>query len=252
MAEAKNSAVVYFRKQNKEGLEALTHYAHAHLPESLHKLRVALKKVKAVLCLLTLADNDFKLKKEYAPYKKLFDQSGDIREEHLLRDSLKTVSEQLAKKSEAKLGKLNRRFEKNAAAHRSGLLQKSISLIPFFEKIKPGHVKKFCFRQWKRARKIAKDAKGDAALHELRKELKLLLYCSSLLSKAELEKHFTSKRLKRVDALQNAIGQLHDKVMLLKALKAESDVSRVLIKNLKAERNNRRKKAKGQLTKLFK
>ena len=49
-------------------------------PEDFHKLRVEIKKLRAVLTLVNWSEKNFKRKKFLKSYKKLFKQAGKVRD----------------------------------------------------------------------------------------------------------------------------------------------------------------------------
>src|SRR5436190_20764312 len=51
-----------------------------YTPETFHKLRVEIKKLNALFDLIDFCSKDFKRKKTFRPYHKIFRQAGKVRE----------------------------------------------------------------------------------------------------------------------------------------------------------------------------
>ena len=90
---------------------------------TIHKLRVEIKKLRAFLNLISFYSNNFKRKKAYKPFKKLFKQAGKVRElqleikilkkyklDNLTIDYSESICKLLSVEKEIFFSMLNRRF----------------------------------------------------------------------------------------------------------------------------------------------
>ena len=73
----------YYLAQHNLCRKHLRAYTKRKSAENLHQLRVAIKKMRAVLKMLSKLNSHFEYRPVFLPYKNIFMQAGAIREESL-------------------------------------------------------------------------------------------------------------------------------------------------------------------------
>ena len=222
-ASPRVSAADYFVLQHRLFKRALNAYARKKNNDSLHQLRVAIKKMNALLILLHKLNPDFDYEAAYVPYKNIFKRAGFIREEILQSERLKQGSENKQGKRVrvAILSKLNTELFRVSKAE----LVNAGKALPFIQsalgKLKQKEIIKYCEKLFAKVEAKWKNTTRNAEIHKFRKHLKQLLYCSHLLSQKQRDELISSKKHKRIDKLQEAIGQWHDNILLLNKISGE-------------------------------
>lgn len=198
----------YLAKRDKQWQQELKAFGASHDEESIHRLRVAIKKMKA-FARFSKACSGKNAVKDLNLLKKMFRQAGTIRDAgnhlHLLEhfhpapEFYKQEQEQLqSAATETFIGHI-RQYRKQGNKARRRLLADVHA------------IRLDCVRDWYAAQLIAISvlltASGDR-LHKARKQIKDLLYVMGLLP----SRLVTELRLNRdyLDQLQEAIGQWHD------------------------------------------
>jgi len=182
--------------------------------EALHKFRVGIKKLRAMLYLFEIADTDSSLMKSFKPVRKIFKHAGVIRDAH--------INLLLAKQYKLK----NDLFESSQRqVIESGIIDFRTNSEEYFKTLKDGHKK---IR--KQLNKLSdKDIAGyyqqqleqvaanmavlqfNEDLHTSRKLIKILIYNKKLAVDA-LEGTITLN-LAYLDKLQETIGKWHDNIV---------------------------------------
>jgi len=182
--------------------------------EHLHKFRVQIKKLRAMLALFGTTSNDPGLLKTFKPVKRIFRRAGNIREAH--------INLELSERYHLK----NERFENSQQQIiEEGTTEFRVKGDEFFKDIKDAHKKVKKQLQKVSDAQIAEYYKnqletisaGLAAtgfnedLHTTRKLIKILVYNHKLAGEA-LEGKITFN-LDYLDELQEAIGKWHDNLV---------------------------------------
>ena len=247
------SAAEYFMEQRKVCLKALRTYNRKRDPENLHGLRVAIKKMRAVLWMLHKLLDDFDFENSYAAYKKIFRQAGAIREELLYRDKIWGD----AKKTRAKFANsppINR-LNKELALESPAFLKASTDALRIIQlnlrALDKAKIFPYCKKLLKATKRKWRRVHKHSEFHPFRKHLKQFLYSVHLLSAKEKVMLLTGKENKRIDKLQDLIGQWHDnKLLLAKIERAEIKVGAPFLGSLKIETKKLVKEINNQGNKL--
>ena len=205
----------YLAKKDKQWQQELEAYGHSRDPEAIHRLRLAVKKIKA-FAQFSSACSGRDTMKDFNLLKKMYRQAGVIRDAgnhlYLLEQAhpapafLKQEQEQLRQDAAES-------FINHIGTYRKKGKKAARRMLTDVRTIRLG-----CVKDWYAAEliKIAilLNASGDE-LHQARKEIKSLLYMLSLLP-SRLVKEL---RLDRdyLDKLQDAIGQWHDALIVTTA-----------------------------------
>ncbi len=223
MKKKKVDIAGFYAQQKEVCLQCLSSYNGSK--EQLHRLRVAIKKIKAVFKLANALDKRVKYDKAFAPYRAVFKAAGPIREEQLLHEELKALIKTGQVKSHAAIiNRLNQQFGKQIAGYidnisqRAEKAEKSLHALPEME------VAGYCGSLLKKLHKRWPKLQTKKDYHEVRKELKQLQYCVQLLSKSERKDVISAKKLLRLDELQETIGKWHDNVLILVRLSQDKEI----------------------------
>lgn len=213
----------FYAQQKEICLQCLSSYSGSK--EQLHRLRVAIKKIKAVFKLTNAVHKKFKYKKAFAPYRAVFKTAGLIREEQLLEEKLKgLIKTGKAQQRAAVINRLNQQFRKQIAGFVTGM-GKTPKTKDALGSLSGKKVANYCSALLKKIQKRWLKLKSEKDFHEMRKELKQLQYCVQLLPKKQREEIISSKKLERLDELQDTIGKWHDNVLVLDKLSQNEEVN---------------------------
>lgn len=205
----------YLAKKGKEWESHLQAFDRTHEQEALHRLRIAVKKIKAFARMAEACSGPGALK-DFHLFKKMFRQAGTIRDAgnrlqllehfHAAPDGYKKEQQRL-KETETTV------FIEHIAQYRKKGRRAGRRLLTDVHSIRTG-----CIRGWYGRQLIdigvLLTASGDR-LHKARKLIKELLYVNGLLptrltAELGLDKEY-------LDRLQDAIGQWHDSTVVVSA-----------------------------------
>lgn len=198
----------YLEKKDKQWQQELDAYGASRDPEAIHRLRIAVKKIKAVArfaqdCGGRDAMKDFNL------LKKMYRQAGAIRDagNHLvLLERVQTAPEFFKREQQQVQQEASDVFVDSIKAYRKKGKKAARRLLADVRSVPVD-----CIKDWYAAEliKIAilLNASGDE-LHDARKGLKTLLYVYSLLP-SRVARELSLDR-EYLDQLQDAIGEWHD------------------------------------------
>lgn len=182
--------------------------------EDIHSLRVEMKKLIALAQLVKAANPDFHRKKMLAPYIGFFDQAGQIRDIQLHINLLNTY--ELTHALPGYLSNAELRLTNEMRKLQALICKAAIKKIRQAEKAFTSGIKKvskkkalaFLTRNQSQIEEIlvTKSIQEDG-LHELRKQIKNVMYLSPLLMPNHLQRGL-------FDPLQERIGQWHDLVVI--------------------------------------
>lgn len=203
----------YLAKRGNEWKDQLQAFDQTHEQETLHRLRVAIKKIKA-FARLSEACSGKKAVKDLKLLKKMFRQAGVIRDAdnrmHLL-DHFHAAPEAYRQQHRQRQATDTSVFLDQVRQYRKKGKKASRRLLTDLHAI---HTP--CIRAWYAARlveiSVLLTASGDR-LHKARREIKELLYVLKLLPSRLSE----GLRLDEdyLDQLQDAIGKWHDAAMVV-------------------------------------
>ncbi|MDQ3021977.1 MAG: CHAD domain-containing protein [Bacteroidota bacterium] len=195
-------------------LDKLEEYESIPEQETLHNIRVELKKIKTIFHLINFCSKNFNASKEYKPLNKIFREAGKIRKVYLteklfLEHRIKFVKEATNINIE---NKLIYEFRQNISRYKNNIGKNYKSLEKNFYKVDIN-----CYRKYLDIKKHKADITiyadtDESELHEARKIIKEIIYLSNISPSAK-------KNINPLyDEIQNVIGRWHDKQMLMKWL----------------------------------
>lgn len=193
----KKIAIKYFTTEWQDMRAQLHNYLETLDQEDLHRFRVQVKKLKALLVLCSYRRNGRQLKGYFKPVKNVFQQAGELRNAYIS-------------------GKMDPQAENLTTAMRNlrscavDFLKCSANVRRRIKKrlrrIRQRNVRRFYEKQLRFAAGVLSEHFSAERLHECRKRIKLLRYNYPLV-RGELPFRLDTAYL---DELQEAIGQWHD------------------------------------------
>src|SRR5574337_777295 len=208
-----SALVKYARKQFGVLEKTLSEYDGSD-PDVLHDLRVAIKKIRALLHLADFSTGKKKLKKARKKLKEIFHEAGRLRDRDVLRD--------LLKKNKIDETWIDARKAKPVSAKEVLLFMKlfrtNLQAVPKLDEKVEDYLQHF---NKKDEKEFISDRHGKLIanvtpvhlpdLHENRKILKEMMYVMDVKAKKKSD-------YKKYDDLQKRIGEWHDKEMLIDML----------------------------------
>ncbi|HLX93078.1 MAG TPA: CHAD domain-containing protein [Puia sp.] len=205
----------YIRKLEREAIDQLKAIAHSTDEESIHRFRIAIKKMKALQSLL----KDFKKKNFIRPVKKAFKATGGVRDignaNAIELDHFK-LSTRTSQKRKSEFEAEYRKLARHILEYKPCFAK---TKKKFTRQIGGVHMKMLKNHFGKELAKIPRlIVRNDIeAIHESRKKLKNLFYLHNMLPEPLQRK--LNIRIKYIDDLQDKIGKWHDLVQAEPMLK---------------------------------
>ena len=213
----------YFLEQQKLCCRYLRAYGLRRSAENLHQLRVSIKKIRALLKMLNKLDSNFEYRKNFSPYRNIFRKAGAIREESLHVEKLNEDKRHQPKPSVQKnIDKLKEGLVKSIPASLMGISKVQDTIVNCFGKVDRKEILPYCARLFRHFESNWKKMQTEEDLHTFRKRLKHFIYCSQLLTEAEMGELASEKKFRNLDELQDIIGKWHDNVLLLNKVSKEN------------------------------
>lgn len=223
----------------------LQRYEQRTNPDTLHRIRVELKKIKALFHLVGFCTDDFNARKKYKPLKKIFKMAGCIREFDVVVqmlhkykiDSIRYDSHSVAERKKESIAC----FRKNIFSYRHKVSRCYKKMSTYFNEVNLKCSKKYilCVDKDLKQRLFPRIRAGR--LHESRKLLKEIIYLSPLYT-------YNAVGAKYYHELQDVIGDWHDKQMLINVLENDrSCPNPKVIKKLKMDSFNDLRRIKSGL-----
>ncbi|WP_157977294.1 CHAD domain-containing protein [Taibaiella helva] len=219
----------YLDKEWQLAINGLESFVREGKGKALHRFRVQVKKIKALIQLLTYKRKKSRIKKAFKPLRCLFQQAGKIRDAQLLLDlggAHHAAGTLLHEQKQAMA----------AAAHdlrskaKTSLRQVKKSRCKLLRQLTKMHQHRIRIFYQDQLRIITEELSGKGAagrLHNCRKQIKALLYNDKLVHKA-LDVRLNRPYLK---TLEKAIGSWHDHQLVARRLPALKARSRGLLKH---------------------
>lgn len=200
----------YYKDLSKKINKRLKKSAAKFDEEDYHKLRVSIKKLKALLLVVEFCNQDFKSKKYLKPAEKVFNQAGIIREFQIEQSFLKenknySVHHYLTD-LEKKIKKGKQIFTALLNTDLKREFRKSLKDIrPFIKNISEEEVNAFIIKQSHELNDLSQQKfLNTKQVHELRKKIKVDFYARKALNLHGLN-NFDEE-----NNFQELLGQWHD------------------------------------------
>lgn len=200
----------YFKKLTKNINKVLKKPDDEYGEEDYHQLRVGIKKMNALLGLIKFCSENFKRKRYFKPVKKIFKQSGRVREWQLEEAALGNCT---SYSPEHYLREVNTRIKKeqdnfhyiNNKKLKKKRKKSFKKIAPFLKHIHKKEVNIYIEKERKKTNDlIQQKSLKPMQVHELRKRLKVDFYNRKSLALA------CNDNLTEEDNFQELLGKWHD------------------------------------------
>ena len=183
-----------------------------HDTETLHQVRVDIKKIKAVLKLIDDSRKKFRSHRRFLPFRAIFRKADAIRQSEVLASLLSKYPEEGRQLPQAEHPSLEA-FESKVPNYLQTVKAQSKKLKPYLKKIKRHDLGRYLKHQYQKIESKLYPHLALKDIHKTRKSIKAALFIAGSTD------HLKKKKEKFFDTLQGAIGDLHDKQLLLQLLK---------------------------------
>jgi CHAD domain-containing protein len=216
----------WFAEQHRVTVLHLRKYEKKKDPEAMHQVRVSMKKIRVYLGFLeTYGRHRKQTRKIHRQLNKFFREAGCMREIQvhlywLVKHHKQAIASRLKLKSQ--LRKKENAFIRqipSIISELDSLFSSAITCHP--ANLGSGKAKKFLDRSFDHVCRVLFTKPGPEEWHELRKKIKLVLYCRNWLDEEALRSHVIFSYLSDLDHLQDHIGKWHDLLLLSHLLQAE-------------------------------
>lgn len=198
----------------------LRRYGKSPEPETLHKIRVEIKKIKAVLRLTDSCTKNFHVRRHFVPLRLIFRKAGRIREPELIygllsRYEITDVPDSLVPQSLME-DALSKEFHERIPSYITTVDKREEKIRKYLCKIPNRDVSKYLKKKKGEFRSLVISKWNRGTLHKARKVAKEIIYLSAV----------TKKTRKDLDPFYNKMqgltGQWRDKQLLMPIVKASS------------------------------
>ncbi len=222
----------YTDKQLRTLHRLLKEYAVLHDTETLHKIRVDIKRIKAALKLLGYRSPRFNTHRHYLPFRDIFRKANQIREPELMvkllmaykiegiaGEHLLTARAPLITSFRKKIPSFAEKIRKSEETLQAPIRSVRVPLFRRYLKVTAGRIQKRLY------------PKPDfRSIHGTRKKIKQLIYLSAVYQ------GMRRKDYRFYRTIEQTIGQLHDKQVLVDFLRKHTKaVGSAAIKTLQDE-----------------
>lgn len=202
----------------QELVDRLHFFINYQEEETIHEIRVEIKKVKAVLTLLGHSHKKFNSHKVFLPFRNIFREAGAIREPIVQQTILSKNQTPPLKNRKPTLikGEPVEKFLDDVPFFIEGILGTWKKIKPLVRKESRKDFNEFAKKKKKEIKKALLPSPEMENIHNTRKNIKAILYLSKIknyLSKAEA---------KFYHEMEETIGQWHDKQVLQSNLKNQN------------------------------
>jgi CHAD domain-containing protein len=212
-------SLVKFSKYLIQDLVDRLHFFQSYQEEeTLHDIRVEIKKVKAVLSLLGYSHKKFKNRKSFLPFRNVFRKAGAIREPIVLHSILndKQQSELKSRHPSIVKGAGVEAFLDDTPFFIEGILSAWTKIKPWVRKESRKDFNAFIKKKKKEIERGLFPTPDMDTIHTTRKNIKALLYLS------KIKNELTKEEETFYHEMEQTIGQWHDKQVLQANLKNQN------------------------------
>lgn len=219
-------------------------------PQTLHQIRIELKRIKTVYRLLDFYIPRFKYSKEYKPLRKIFRQAGYIRNTDILHQlHIKYKIKKQEKNMLEMIRKENKQiaeFRQNVAEYIKIIEKQEVRTKKYSKELNSRELRDYYVRKDNALHRKLSQRFNEDKLHALRKRCKEIIYLSKMGDDKKSVGH-----LKLYMKLQDLIGQWRDKKILIESLKENNaNANKKSIPKLKTDCEHDLKKIKPLTVKL--
>ena len=168
------SLIAHLKKYNKRRDE-----------ESLHNIRVDVKKIKSVLELVNYSDKGFKAHQCYIPFRTIFRRAGALRDPEIQAGLLLRYNIEGVKVNKRTDNNIIKAFVEDTRQFVNKILEQEKSVKPLIRKVTKHELKDFVKRKNRQIEKVITSRPKIAELHKIRKAMKLVIYLSEVHTSAK-------------------------------------------------------------------
>jgi CHAD domain-containing protein len=207
----------YFNELWDEMESSLHHFLEDGEQEKLHRFRVQIKKIRALLLLLDTALYQKTLSKKFKPVRKIFKQGGVIREAYIniqLSSHYELKNEDFIQEQVDAMEKAIIEFRDNGKKFFKTIKDVHDELETELQAIDDDQVSEFYKKELEQIALVLSTNQFDDELHNCRKRIKNLVYNRKIAGKA-LEDSSLDLNSEYLDKLQGLIGEWHDTILAI-------------------------------------
>ncbi|HZV68813.1 MAG TPA: CHAD domain-containing protein [Saprospiraceae bacterium] len=200
-----------------------------------HKLRLEIKKLNSLLMLINKCSKDFKYKKTFKPFEKIFNQAGNVRELEIESSMMRKyfpVPALKAYKDNLKKSKLDERSSFFTTIHlitQSDLEKKYSRIKHFLSRVNKKETLKYLNKNQRNIENLLHTSVLETEqVHELRKGLKDYNYCRKSLNVEDKFRTFPYQ-----EKLIILLGKWHDGRVIIRHLSKDADDIKLMPRELK-------------------
>jgi CHAD domain-containing protein len=211
----------FAHRQFKSLISDLKKYRDDKKSETLHKIRVDIKKLKAILGVVNASEKRFKAHKNFIPLRSISRKAAEIRDREVqaqLLTKVKMDKDEL-RPGDANVKKLITSFESNIPSFIKTAKRKRNKLEPDLKQVKKNDLTRYLHKKRNEIQSQLFPRPKMRYIHKTRKVVKEVVYLS------EADGKLTRKEIEFYNRMQDMIGTLHDKQVLLQLLKKQNDQS---------------------------
>jgi len=207
----------YAKRRFKSLSDHLDNYAHKPRPELLHKVRLLIKEIKALLNASAFCVEGFNARQRFRPFRSIFRMAGEIRQAEVLDELFRIYKINTEDVAKSKILSADRNlvslFQKRLPEFILATEDNQEKIIDSIKNVRYSCFKKYLNRKKREVKKELFPQLNKRDLHDTRKMLKEIIFLSPMAKK-------TREKLDPFyDKLQALIGQWHDKQTVLMLLK---------------------------------
>lgn len=200
--------------------------------EAIHKIRVAIKKIRALFCIIeAVATDEFHAKTAFSTVKPLFKAAGKVRDIQVQQSLLNTY-EQI---HQTRYIELRHYFDELQEVPKPALKTKlnefdidelekiNNTIDSLLQHLTPEEIitrlTATIYKYLLKIHKLKKDKDNDEVFHDVRTYLKQVLYMMTIMNKYTLVAEYAPFSLTKVEATAELLGNWHDKLLLTEYIK---------------------------------
>ncbi|HMQ69456.1 MAG TPA: CHAD domain-containing protein [Ignavibacteria bacterium] len=192
-------------------LENLSEYEMAADQETLHRIRITLKKIRSLFILLSFCDLKFNYRKQFHPFKKIYKEAGSIRSIFITRKLSVEYGIELKKKRKDLIPDNNKAesipgFINEIRRTENFVYKKYFEILKHFEKINEDCYRKYNSNRKKELKNLVFPYVIESKLHNARKICKEITFLNELNNSRKINTDLY------FEELQDLIGNWHDKI----------------------------------------
>jgi len=223
----------------------LNQYHQFQLPETTHRIRVDIKKLKSVLQVMAFSLKKYDSHENYLPLRNIFRKAGLIRHSDVMirlliannLEGLPIAQEDTTVHQEA--------FKAEIPFYIEQMTRHSRETLKLVSDVGRRDLQDFLRKRLKFIKSRLYPVLKPGELHNVRKSIKQLIYLSGLVDL------LGAKKQKFYSRMEDAIGQLHDKEVLVSFLKSLAEVADPQVIKALRKACDRDRKAIAQMARKF-